>query len=50
MIRGETGKGVDPPSGVRGDKPSRMQGVDQGQELRQLVAGAVGEWAGGLLW
>lgn len=47
---GEAGKGVDSPSGVRGDEPSRMQGVDQCQELRQLVAGFVGEWAGSLLW
>lgn len=46
----EARKGVDPSSGVRGDEPSRMQGVDQSQELQQLVAGFVGEWAGGLLW
>lgn len=45
--RGEAGKGPDPPSGVRGDEPSRIQRVDWGQELRQLVAGCVGEWAGG---
>lgn len=38
MDWGETQKGVDPSSGVRGDEPSRMQGVDQSQELQQLVA------------
>ena len=50
MDVGEAGKGSDLPSGVRGEEPSRMQGVDLGQELQQLVAGSVGEWAGSLLW
>lgn len=50
MDQGEAEKGVDPISGVRGDEHSRMQGVDESQELQQLAAGFVGKWAGGLLW
>lgn len=50
MNWGEARKEIDPPSGVRGDEPSRIQGVDQSQELQPLVAGFVAEWAGSLLW